>query len=112
MRIVERIPDVSQSVAEPAADVRVEDVAGKLTLRRARFGGARAAVAGLFGAPADFTVTLDGLGAAAWKLLDGQRTVGQVRVELERAFPGEKEVGARLGKFLGTLVSRQMVRLR
>lgn len=109
---MERIPDVSRSVAEPAEDVTIEEEKGRLTLRRRRFGPARAALVGLFGASKDFTVHLDALGTAAWRLLDGRRTVGEVRVELGRLFPQEKDVPARLGKFLSVLVSHQMVRLR
>src|ERR1041385_8419033 len=108
---MERIPDVSQRVAEPA-DVRVDEGAGRLIVRRRRFGPVRARLARLFGVPADYTVHLDSLGSAAWRLMDGRRTVGEIRVLLVAKFPDQPDVGPRLGKFLGTLVSKGMVQLR
>lgn len=109
---MERIPDVSQRVAE-AADVMVEeDAHGRITLRRRRFGALRGRVVGWFGASPDFTIRLDALGTAAWRLMDGRRTVAEVRAQLVVEFPGEPDVSARLGKFLGVLVSHEMVRLR
>lgn len=108
---MERIPDVSNFIAEPA-DVAVEDAGDRITLRRRRFGPVRARLAGLVGAAPDFTVHLDALGTAAWRLLDGQRTVGAVRQELQRRFPDVHDVAPRLGKFIGTLASHRMIRLR
>lgn len=103
---------MSQRVAEPAHDVRVEEERGRIVLRRRRFGPVRSALARAAGAKPDFVITLDALGSAAWRLLDGRRTVGEVRVALVAQFPGEADVGARLGKFVGTLVSHHMIRLR
>lgn len=112
--MAERIADVSRRVAEPADGVTWETGAdGRVTVRRKRFGAVRARVVGLLGEPADFTVKLDGLGSATWLLLlDGKRTVAELRAELQRTHPEEAELGARLGKFLGTMVSHEMVRLR
>jgi hypothetical protein len=110
----ERIADVSQRVAVPAEGVTVEvdPASGRLTVRRRRFGAVRAKVAAAAGVPPDLTVRLDPLGSAAWKLLDGRRTVGEVRLELARLHPGERDVGPRLGRFLGTMVSNGFVELR
>jgi hypothetical protein len=109
----ERIADVSRRVAERAEGVTWETGAdGRVTVRRRRFGAVRARVVGLLGEPADFTVRLDPLGSAAWLLIDGRRTVAEVRAELHKAHPDEADLGARLGKFLGTMVSREMVKLR
>ena len=108
----ERIADVSRRVAE-RGDVAWEQGAdGRVTVRRRRFGPLRARLVGLMGEPAEFTVRLDPLGSAAWLLVDGRRTVAELRAELERAHPAEGDLGARLGKFLGTMVSHDMLRLR
>lgn len=109
----ERIADVSRRVAEPAEGVVAEEGAdGRVTVRRRRFGAVRSRLVGLVGEPAEFTVKLDPLGSAAWRLLDGRRTVAEVRAELQRLHPGEADLSARLGKFLGTMVSHEMVKLR
>ena len=111
--MAERIADVSRRVAEPADGVTWETGAdGRVTVRRRRFGALRAKLVGLVGEPADFTVKLDPLGSAAWLLLDGKRTVAELRAELQRSHPAEPDLGPRLGKFLGTMVSHEMVRLR
>lgn len=109
---MERIPDVSQRVAEPADVAVEEDAHGRLTLRRRRFGPVRGRLVGMFGASPDFTIRLDALGTAAWRLMDGRRTVGEIRHALGVQFPHEADITVRLGKFLGTLVSHQMVQLR
>jgi hypothetical protein len=110
--VAERIADASRLVPE-RADVETEEGPdGRLTLRRRRFGAVRGALVGLAGVPRDFTVHLDGLGSAAWRLVDGRRTVGEVRAELQRSHPQEPDLPARLGKFLGTMASHGMLRLR
>lgn len=110
---MERIPDASRQVAEPAGDaVATTDALGRVTVRRRRFGPVRAVLARPFGVPAEFTVHLDGLGSEAWGLLDGRRTVGEVHAELARRRPGEKDLAARLGKFLSAMASHRLVRLR
>ncbi len=110
---MERIPDASRQVAEPAADaVASADAHGRIVVRRRRFGAVRAALAKPFGVPAEFTVHLDALGSEAWGLLDGKRTVGEVHAELVRRRPGEADLAARLGKFLSVMVSHKLVRLR
>jgi hypothetical protein len=109
----ERIPDVSQQVAEPVEGVTVEeDGQGRLTVRRRRFGAVKARLVAAAGVPPDLTVHLDPLGSAAWRLIDGRRTVAEVRARLHADHPGETELSARLGKFLGAMVSNGFLRLR
>lgn len=110
---MERIADASRQVATPADGVEAStDAQGHVTVRRRRYGAVRAAMAKPFGVPPDFTVKLDALGAEAWALLDGRRTVGEVHAELRRRRPDEKDLAARLGKFLGTMASHKMIELR
>jgi hypothetical protein len=107
----ETIADVSRRVVE-RGDVRAEaDGNGLVTLRRRRYGALRARIVAMAGVPADFTVHLDPLGSAAWNLIDGRRTVADIKAELARTHPDEPDLGARLGKFLGAMVSHEMVRL-
>lgn len=109
--MTETIPDVSHMVAERATSDWSE-AHGRISVRRRRFGGAKAAILRLFGIPATLTVHLDPLGTEVWRLLDGKRTVGQVRQELEKTHAGEVDLAARLGKFLGAMVSRKLVTLK
>lgn len=110
---MERIPDASRQVAVPAPDVvATTDAHGLVTVRRRRFGRVRAIIGKPFGVAPEFTIRLDRLASQAWGLLDGKRTVGQVHVELARHMPEEKDLPARLGKFLGAMVSHHMVELR
>lgn len=109
----ERIADVSQRVAERNPEATWEQGSdGRVTVRRRRFGAVRAKLVGLVGEPADFTIHLDPIGSAAWLLIDGQRTVADLRADLQRAHPAEGDLGPRLGKFLGTMVSHDFVKLR
>jgi hypothetical protein len=110
---VERIPDASRQVAVPAEGVMADtDAHGHVVLRRRRYGSVRAALAKPFGVPPEFTIRLDALGSEAWGLLDGKRTVGEVHAELVRRRPGEADLAARLGKFLGAMASHKMIDLR
>lgn len=110
---MERIPDASRQVAVPAADVvATTDEHGLVTVRRRRFGAVRALVGRPFGVAPEFTIRLDRLASQAWGLLDGKRTVGEVHVELVRRMPEEKDLPARLGKFLGAMASHRMIELR
>jgi hypothetical protein len=109
----ERIADVSQRVAERVEEVREETGAdGRVTVRRRRFGAVKARMVAAAGVPADLTIHLDPLGSAAWRLVDGRRTVGEIRVELLKAHPTEADLAARLGKFMGAMVSNGFLRLR
>lgn len=87
------------------------DDKGRLTVRRRRFGPLRSALARLARVPPEFTIHLDTLGTAAWQLLDGQRTIGEVHAELARRLPEEKDLAARLGKFLSVMASHKMIEL-
>jgi hypothetical protein len=108
----ERIADVSKRVAERVEDVRAETgTDGRITLRRRRFGAVKAKLVGAAGIPADLTIHLDPLGSAAWLLIDGRRTVAEIRAELGKKHPGESDLATRLGKFLGAMVSNGFVRL-
>jgi hypothetical protein len=108
----ERIADVSRRVAERNSEVSWEQGSdGRVTLRRQRYGAVRARLVGLMGEPPEFTIKLDPLGGETWLLIDGKLTVAQLKAALERAHPTEGDLGPRLGKFLGTMVSHDMVRL-
>jgi len=109
--MTETIPDVSHMVAERATSDWSE-AHGRVSVRRRRYSGAKASILRMFGIPAILTVHLDPLGTEVWLLLDGKRTVAQVRIELEKTHAGEPDLGARLGKFLGAMVSRKLVRLK
>ena len=109
----ERIADVSRRVAERSPEAREETgTDGRITLRRRRFGAVKARMVAVAGVPADLTVRLDPLGTAAWRLVDGRRTVGEIRVELQKAHPTEPDLPARLGKFVGAMVSNGFLTLR
>lgn len=109
----ERIADVSRRVAERVEEVRAEQGPdGRITLRRRRFGAVKAKLVAAAGVPADLTVHLDPLGTSAWLLIDGRRTVAEIRAELGKAHPAEPDLGPRLGKFLGAMVSNGFVLLR
>lgn len=105
---MERIPDVSRQVARPAPGVVVRQSHGRLVLERPRFGPLRRLFAHLVRVPTTVTANLDELGSAAWLLLDG-RTVAAVKTALEQTFPGQSNLGVRLGTFLGHMVSRRFV---
>jgi hypothetical protein len=107
----DRIPDVSARVVEPA-DVETLVEGGRTVLRRERFGPIGRAFLRLVRQPSAFTIRLDRLASRAWSLFDGKRTVGEVRAMLQAEFPDEPDIGPRLGRLVGTLVSHQMVRLR
>ena len=108
----DRIPDVRARRVVPQPDTHVlEEGLGRVTLRRRRFGPLRARILLLLRQDPDFTVRLDRLGTAAWRLFDGQRTVADVRALLQAQFPDEPDVGPRIGRFLSTLVSHGFVRL-
>ena len=107
---MERIPDASRAVPR-RGDVESRMEEGRTVLVRRRFGPFRRGLLKLFRVEPDLTVRLDELGTAVWDLVDGARTVAQIHQELERRFPGQPDLAARLGKFLGAMVSRDLVRL-
>ncbi|MEA3203498.1 MAG: hypothetical protein QOI63_1173 [Thermoplasmata archaeon] len=107
---MERIPDASRAVPRHA-NVEARQEEGRTVLVRRRFGPARRRMLRLFKVEPDLTVRLDALGTAVWALIDGRRTVAQIKVELDARFPGEADLAPRLGKFLGAMVSRELVLL-
>jgi hypothetical protein len=107
----ERIPDVSRMVAARATEDWSE-AHGVVSVRRRRPGKIRPAILRLFGIPPHFTIHLDTLGSNVWRLIDGKRTVGEIRAELERQHPDEPDLAGRLGIFLGAMVSRGFVKLQ
>jgi hypothetical protein len=107
----ERIPDVSAFVPERATDDWTHE-RGAVSVRRVRYRGLRAAVLKVFGIPPTFTIHLDTLGTEVWLLIDGRRTVAEIRDELAKREPQATDLGPRLGKFLGAMVSRKFVVLR
>ncbi len=108
---METIADVSTRIVEHG-DVVAQDDGNRVTVSRRRFGGVRARLAPLFGVKPTFEIRLDALGSAAWRLMDGQRTVAEIRAELVRTHPREDDLTRRFSRYLGTMVSHQMVRLR
>lgn len=108
----ERIADVSRRTVERNPEVSWDEGSdGRITLRRRRYGAVRAKLVGLMGEPPEFTIRLDPLGGQTWLLIDGRRTVAELKAALEQSHPTEGDLGPRLGKFLGTMVSHDMVRL-
>ncbi|MEA3191504.1 MAG: hypothetical protein QOD77_2086 [Thermoplasmata archaeon] len=108
---MERIPDVSRLVPRRADVESREEANGRVTVVRVRYGPVRRRVLGVFGIPPTLTIHLDPLGSAAWRLIDGRRTAGDIKAQLQGKFPGEADLAARLGKFLGAMVSRGFVEL-
>lgn len=107
---MERIPDVAARRAVRSEGVKWSDAAGRVSLRRPKFGPFGTRVLRVLRIPPDLTVHLDALGSAAWLAMDG-RTVKEVLAHLQATFPGESDLGPRLGKFVGAMVSRGLVRL-
>jgi hypothetical protein len=107
---MERIPDASRAVPR-RGEVEARDEVGLTVLVRRRFGPARRRMLKAFRVEPDLTVRLDALGTAVWGLIDGRRTVADIKRELDARFPGEADLAPRLGKFLGAMVSRELVLL-
>lgn len=103
--------DASQRIAEPGDGVAWREEHGRVVLERPA-AGARRLLLRLARQPASFTVRLDEVGSAAWRLVDGRRTVGAIHAELARRFPAEADLASRLGRFVGMLASRGLLRLR
>lgn len=107
---MERIPDASRAVPRHGhVEARVEEE--RIVLVRRRFGPLRRGLLRVFRVEPDLTVRLDDLGTAVWGLMDGVRSVAQIHAELEKRFPGQADLAPRLGKFLGAMVSRELVLL-
>lgn len=108
--VPERIPDVSHRTAT-RADVEWEELPdGRVAIRKDKFGPAASRLLQAFRVPPTLTVHLDTLGSDAWRLMDG-RSVADILAELRRSHPREDDLPRRLGKYLSTLVSNDLVRL-
>ncbi len=105
------IADASRRIPVPCATGVLERPDGTLVVLRRRRGALRRGILRLFGVKPNLEVRLDRLGSAAWRLMDGRRTVGDIRIELEKLFPTEGSVATRLGRFVGLLASRRMLEL-
>lgn len=106
----QRIPDVSQRRAT-RADVEWEELPdGRIAVHKRKFGPAASKVLEAFKVPPTLTVKLDTVGSDVWRLLDG-RTVGDVLHELQLRHPDEEDLPERLGKYLSTMVSNELVTL-
>jgi len=111
--MAERIPDVSdRRLARAVGVTATAEPNGRVTVARRRFGPVRSAMLRAFRIPPTFTVHLDPLGTEVWNLVDGSRTVGDVLRQLEAAYPGEQGLNARLGTFVGAMVSRGFLVLK
>lgn len=108
---MERIPDVSMRRAVPVEGVTSAPDGAGTALRRRRFAGLRAGLARMSGVSPFRILRLDPLSSEAWSLMDGRRTVGEVLGSLQRAHPGEDDLGPRLGRLVGLLVSNGFLRL-
>ena len=102
---------MSRRVVEQG-DGKVRTEEGRIVLVKRRFGPFRRRIVRLFGAQPDLTVRLDALGTSVWGLIDGKRTVGEIHKQLGAQFPDQQDLGPRLGKFMGSMVSRDLVKLR
>ncbi len=108
---MQTLPDVSRRVAE-RTEVEWSERDGRVTVRRPRPGGFRRTALRLLRLPTETTVHLDEVGSSAWRLMDGTRTVAEIRSELVARHPDIGDLSARLGRFLGVMVSKGFVRLR
>ncbi len=110
--VSERIPDVSERVAERSDGDWEVAPDGRVHVHKSKFGPAGSRMLKAFRVKPTLTVKLDALGSEVWQLLDGRRRVADVLAELRRRHPDEEDLPARLGKFLSTMVSNDLVRLR
>ncbi len=107
----ERIPDVSARIAQ-RADVPWTVLAdGRVQVTKSKFGPAGSKLLKAFKVPPTLTVKLDVLGSELWQLMDGKHTVAELLASLQKTHPDESELPARLGKFLSTMVSNDLVKL-
>ncbi len=105
-----RIDDVSAMTPQRADIEWRSNPDGTITLQKRRFGAAAAKLLAMAKLPPTLDVHLDSLGTRVWELMDG-RTVGDILQVLQEEFPGEDDLATRLGQYLGTLVSNDLVEL-
>lgn len=108
----ERIADVSARTPERADVGWAVEADGRVRVEKRKFGAAGSRLLRAFRVRDTLTVRLDPLGSEVWGLLDGRRTVADVLALLQEAHPDEDDLATRLGTFLGTMVSNDLVRLR
>ncbi len=106
----DRIPDISRMVPRRAV-VESSEEAGRITVLQRRKGVLRPRILRLFGIPPFLKIHLDPLGSEVWRLVDGVRSVADIKIALEAKFPDETQVAARLGHFFGLMVSKGLVTL-
>lgn len=107
----ERIPDISRAIPRRVPVETLERPGGSITLLKPRRAGLRTAVVRMFGVPRVLKVNLDAMGSDVWRLIDGARTVADIRAELAARHPGETELPRRLGAYFSVLVSKGLVDL-
>lgn len=108
--VPQRIPDVSHCTAT-RADVSWEELAdGRVAVSKKKFGPAASRLLQALRMPPTLTVKLDTVGSDVWRLMDG-RSVAQILEELRRLHPEEEDLPERLGQYLSTMVSNELVRL-
>lgn len=105
------VPDVSHDVAARAPEVDWREEGGRVVLTKRKMGAVGTRVLRALRLPHTLTIRLDPLGSEAWRLLDGDRTVGEVAEAIQARHPDEEDVPRRLGQFLSTMVSNGLVRL-
>lgn len=107
---MDRIPDVSARTPVHG-DVDWQELPdGRIAIEKRKFGATATKLLAAFKIPPTLTITLDALGSEVWRLMDG-RTVGAILQELQQSHPDETDLPARLGQYLSTMVSNELVRL-
>lgn len=106
----ERIPDVSHMTPQRADVEWRNNPDGTITLQKRRFGAVAAKMLAMAKLPPTLDVHLDRLGSRVWSLIDG-RTVADILTVLQQEFPDEEGLPARLGQYLSTMVSNDLVTL-
>lgn len=106
----ERIPDVSARIVTRATEQWTTNEYGRVIITKRKFGAFGTRMLKLFRIPGDMVLTLDPIASHAWNNMDG-RTVADVLIALEKEFPDQEGLSNRLGQFLGTLVSNDLVGL-
>ncbi len=105
-----RIPDV-RHMSPARGDVTWrEEPDGTVTVQKRKFGKAAAAMLKAFKVPPTLDVHLDRIGSRVWLLMDG-RTVGAILESLQTEFPDEDDLGERLGQYLSTMASNDLIEL-
>ncbi len=103
-----RIRDLSDRVVRPHPRVESRELAdGRVQLTKPKGGAVVQSLLRSLGLRTTLSVTLDPIGSAVWRLLDGRRTA-DVLDALGRLYPDEWGLAERLGEHLGTLVHNRL----